>query len=65
MPERNKDQTKGRWNPEESGETRRRQPTETTRNFEQSISDINTDPDAGFDFDLNPTDDRDSRNSDR
>lgn len=38
---------------------------ESGRNFEQSVSDINTDPDAGFDFDLNPTDDQEHRRSER
>ena len=40
---------------------------EPGRNFEQEVSDsdINTDPDAGFDFDRNPTDDRDTRRSEK
>jgi hypothetical protein len=38
---------------------------EPGRNFEQEVSDINTDPDAGFDFDLNPTDGRGDRRSER
>jgi hypothetical protein len=43
----------------------RSQSGEPERNFEQEVSDINTDPDAGFDFDLNPTDDHEDRHSDR
>lgn len=35
------------------------------RNFEQEVSDVTTDPDAGFDFDLNPTDHREDRHSER
>ena len=38
---------------------------EPGRTFEQEVSDINTDPDAGFDFDLNPTDDREFKSSER
>jgi hypothetical protein len=40
---------------------------EPGRNFEQEVSDsdINTDPDAGCDFDRNPTDDRDTRHSEK
>ena len=43
----------------------RSQSGESGRNFEQEVSDINTDPDAGFDFDLNPTDEHDDRRSER
>jgi hypothetical protein len=40
---------------------------EPGRNFEQEVSDsdINTDPDAGFDFDRTPSDDTDARRSER
>jgi len=40
---------------------------EPGRNFEQEVSDsdINTDPDAGFDFDRTPGDEKDARRSDR
>jgi hypothetical protein len=40
---------------------------EPGRNFEQEVSDsdINTDPDAGFDFDRTPTDEQDPRRSER
>ena len=34
-------------------------------NFEQQVSDINNDPDAGFDFDVNPTDGQEGRQSER
>ena len=35
------------------------------RNFEQEVSDVSIDRDAGFDFDLNPTDEREDRHSER
>jgi hypothetical protein len=38
---------------------------EPGRNFEQEVSDINTDPDAGFDFDHTPTDKQETRRSER
>jgi len=38
---------------------------EPGRNFEQEVSDINNDPDAGFDFDLNPTDEQEHKRSER
>ena len=38
---------------------------EEGRNFEQEVSDINNDPDAGFDFDLNPTDEQEHKRSER
>jgi hypothetical protein len=43
----------------------RSQSDEPGRDFEQEVSDINTDPDAGFDFDLNPTDEKDPTRSER
>jgi len=49
----------------EEDERIRSQPDEPGRNFEQEVSDINNDPDAGFDFDLNPTDDREGKRSER
>jgi len=59
--------------PEREVPTRNRRPAEEPqpsdageeRNFEQEVSDINTDPDAGFDFDLNPTDEHKRRTSER
>jgi hypothetical protein len=50
---------------DEEEERIKSQSGEPARNFEQAVSDINTDPDAGFDFDLNPTDDRESTSSER
>jgi hypothetical protein len=49
----------------EEDERIRSQSDEPGRNFEQEVSDINTDPDAGFDFDLNPTDGQEGRRSER
>jgi hypothetical protein len=43
----------------------RSQSGEPGRNFEQEVSDINNDPDAGFDFDLNPTDEQEHKRSER
>ena len=51
--------------PREEEERIRSQRDEPGRNFEQEVSDINTDPDAGFDFDLNPTDGREGKRSER
>jgi len=65
MGKRSEEQTGSRWKPDEGPHRAARQPADRVRNFEQSVSDINTDPDAGFDFDMNPTDDRDDRRSDR
>ena len=49
----------------EEDERIRSETDEPGRNFEQEVSDINTDPDAGFDFDLNPTDEQEDRRSER
>ena len=49
----------------EEEERIRSQSDEPGRNFEQEVSNINTDPDAGFDFDLNPTDEHEDRRSER
>ena len=40
---------------------------EPGRNFEQEVSDsdVNGDPDAGFDFDRNPTDKQEPKRSER
>jgi hypothetical protein len=40
---------------------------EPGRNFEQEVSDsdVNGDPDAGFDFDRNPTDEQEPKRSER
>jgi hypothetical protein len=65
MGNRNEEQTRERWTPDERPPTTAPSQTENVRNFEQSVSDINTDPDAGFDFDMNPTDDEEMRRSER
>lgn len=65
MPERTDERGRGRWNPEEARERARANAPEEDRNFEAQVSDINTDPDAGFDFALNPTDEKDRRESER
>jgi hypothetical protein len=46
---------------------RMRDRDEPGRNFEQEVSDsdVNDDPDAGFDFDRNPTDEQEPKRSER
>jgi hypothetical protein len=65
MGKRSEEQTGSRWKSDQGPPTAAQQRTEDVRNFEQSVSDINTDPDAGFDFDMNPTDDRKDYRSER
>jgi hypothetical protein len=57
MPNRHDESTRRPW---EEPQGRDRRPGDETseegRNFESRVSDVNTDPDAMFDEDLNPTD---------
>jgi hypothetical protein len=66
MPERDRSVHRERGRPQDEAE-RLYQRDEPGRNFEEEVSerDINTDPDAGFDFDRTPTDEHEARHSDR
>ena len=66
MPERDRQEQTEREPPLTEAE-RMRARDEPGRNFEQEVSDsdTNTDPDAGFDFDRSPTDEQEARRSER
>jgi hypothetical protein len=66
MPERHDKPKRGGEKSEEIREhAARRDGTPTAGSFDLSVSDIESNPDAGFDFDTTPTDEEEARRSER